>query len=65
MLAAAQEEEKRERAMKALRETDQANEALLALKQQQKEQERLDDARIAGSLQPLRIPEASTSFSER
>ena len=65
MLAAGQGEERRERAMKALRETDQANQALLALKQQQKEQERLDDARIAGSLPPLRTPETSTSISER
>ncbi|CAL5220485.1 g2512 [Coccomyxa viridis] len=40
-------EEKKERAMMALRETDRANQALLALKRQQKEEERLDDAKIA------------------
>ena len=38
--------------MMALRETDRANQALLALKRQQKEEERLDDAKIAGSTNP-------------
>ena len=44
-----QEEERRERAVQAVRETDKANQALLALRMQQKEQERMDDAKIEGS----------------
>ena len=44
-----QEEERRERAVQAVRETDKANRALLALRMQQKEQERMDDVKIAGS----------------
>lgn len=43
-----QEEEGKERARAAVRETEQANEEALKLKQQQREQERQADAQIAG-----------------
>lgn len=45
---AVQEEEGKERARAAVRETEQANEEVLKGKQQQREQERRADARIAG-----------------
>ena len=43
-----QEEEGKERARAAVRETELANEEVLKVKQQQREQERRADARIAG-----------------
>ncbi len=54
-LDAVQEEKRRERAINAVRETEKANQAVLALKCQQKEQERLVDATIAGTIHLIQL----------